>query len=393
MRTDDRRAPPRRWITGTLVALLVTAAAFGVMVKIGTGTLLRPPAAPLASITFERVVLRPGTIEVHIRNGGRDPVSVAQVMIDDAYWNFTSEPRGPLGRLKTATLRLDYPWIAGEPVTIRLLDSIGTTFTHAIPVASVTPSPSGRTVLGYVVLGTYAGVVPVLLGLLFLPALQRLGPRGMRFVLGVTAGMLVFLAVDALAESLELSGRLAAPFQGSALIFGGAAASLLALVAVGRRLRSTAGDDGSPPPLALAFLIAVGIGLHNFGEGLAIGSAQALGEVALGTFLVVGFAVHNLTEGIGIVAPTVLKPPRPRELIALGAIAGLPTVAGTLIGGFAYSRVLAIGFLSLGVGAILQVVYELARLVRREASMSGGAWLLGIVAGFALMYLTGMMIR
>ena len=144
-------------------------------------------------------------------------------------------------------------------------------------------------------------------------------------------------------------------------------------------------------PLGLAFLVALGIGLHNFGEGLAIGSAQARGEIALGTALVVGFALHNLTEGIGIAAPTMQHLPDWRRLLALGAVAGLPTIAGTLVGGLAYSTLLGTLFLAIGVGAIAEVGDELTRYARRQAG-APGVLLAGAACGFAVMYATALMI-
>jgi zinc transporter ZupT len=388
--SDADRGRNIHWLPGLLLALLVVGGAFALMARIGTGSLLRPPSAPLQNLSFERVTLRPGHIEVVVRNAGPHRIDVAQVLVDDAYWSFTISPGRHLGRLDAATVRLSYPWVAGEPLAITIVDGTGLTFVHEIVAATVTPEASGRTYAGYVLLGTYAGVIPVMLGLLFLPALRRIGDRGLRFLLGLTAGLLVFLAVDALSESLELAGDVAEPFQGTAVVAGGVGLSLAALVMVSRKLH---GGRTGPSPLAVAYLIAIGIGMHNLGEGLAIGSAQAVGAIALGTFLVIGFAIHNLTEGVGIVAPTIRTPPGIGQLLALGAVAGLPTIAGTIIGGFAYSKVLATFLLAIGVGAILQVVYELARLVRRESSVLAGPWVGGIAAGFVVMYATGLAIK
>jgi ZIP family zinc transporter len=179
-------------------------------------------------------------------------------------------------------------------------------------------------------------------------------------------------------------------FHGPALVFAGAVGTYAGLAYLGHRRRAGSGRAGVTP-LGLAFLVAVGIGLHNFGEGLAVGSAQARGEIALGTALVVGFALHNLTEGIGIAAPTMQCLPGWRRLLGLGAVAGLPTIAGALVGGLAYSAVLGTLFLAVGIGAIAEVVDELARYARRQAD-APGLLLAGAAGGFALMYATALMI-
>lgn len=393
-----RRGSSGRFAAGVVVAALAIAGALVLMWRVGVGGFLEPPPAPIQELAFERVTLRPGTITMSVRNAGPDPIDIAQVLVDDAYWQFRVAPDAHLGRLERATVTLDYPWVAGEPLAITVLDATGTTFGHEIAAAGATPQVGGRTVLGYVLLGTYAGLIPVLLGLLLLPVLQRLGERGLSGLIGVTAGMLVFLALDALVESLELAGELPSAFQGVALTVGAAALSLMALAGVGRWMRTRRGrvhaDGTAWSPLGVAYLVALGIGLHNLGEGLAIGSAHALGEIALGTFLVIGFALHNLTEGIGIVAPTVRTPPPVHHLLALGALAGLPTIAGTLVGGFAFSAVVAVLFLAVGIGAILQVVYELAGLIRRGSGrMAETPALLGVAVGFVVMYATGLLVK
>jgi zinc transporter ZupT len=146
--------------------------------------------------------------------------------------------------------------------------------------------------------------------------------------------------------------------------------------------------------LRLAFLIALGIGLHNMGEGLAIGAAYAQGEVALGAFLIIGFMIHNTTEGLGIVAPVARDGPALRHLAAAGAIAGVPTILGAWLGGLAYSPLLATVALGVGAGAILQVLGVLYHAVARETD--GAVWTplnaLGVAAGLAVMYGTGLLV-
>jgi len=144
----------------------------------------------------------------------------------------------------------------------------------------------------------------------------------------------------------------------------------------------------------VAYLIAIGIGLHNLGEGLAIGAAYNLGKLALGTFLVIGFMLHNTTEGLGIVAPVAREGAALRDLVGLGLVAGAPTIAGTWLGGFTYSPVLATLFLALGAGAIFQVVYEVLKLMIADAAQEVATLInvLGFALGLLIMYLTGLFV-
>jgi zinc transporter ZupT len=156
---------------------------------------------------------------------------------------------------------------------------------------------------------------------------------------------------------------------------------------------------GLDSPLGIASLIALGIGLHNLGEGLAIGAAFATGAAALGSFLVIGFTLHNITEGVGIAAP-LLRGERP-SLLAFGGLAtlaGFPAVLGTWFGSLAYSPLLATLFLSLGAGAILQVIWEVGRLLWRDAQKQDRPalnWLnfAGLTAGVLIMYFTAFLVK
>ena len=156
-------------------------------------------------------------------------------------------------------------------------------------------------------LGVYVGVIPVSLGMLWLPFMRRIGAEWLRVLIAFTVGLLAFLAVDAGLEGLEIAGdapdrlrrhRPRLPRRARRLP-GARGGRRLALRARAGRARA----GGRRPAAYLALLVAIGIGLHNLGEGLAIGSAYASGALALGAFLVVGFAIHNTTEGLAIVAP------------------------------------------------------------------------------------------
>jgi zinc transporter ZupT len=287
-------------------------------------------------------------------------------------------------------VEIPYPWVDGDPLVISIVSSTGVTFTKEVAVATQSPQITRSYVVTFALLGIYVGVIPVFLGLLWLPFLAGVSPRWVDFFLSFTVGLLLFLGVDALEGALNLSGQVASAFQGVGLIVLGVVGTPLAIHAVSRM-----GRGGSEiTPLGLSTLIAVGIGLHNLGEGLAIGSSYAVGEVALGTSLVFGFLLHNTTEGLGIVAPLSRSRPPLAMLAILGLIAGVPTILGTWIGGFSYSPTASVFFLAIGAGAIVQVIVVLGKSMRshERGGLTGALNAAGLVAGLIVMYVTGLFV-
>jgi len=347
-------------------------------------------APPIEELTIERATLDEVGIKLRVRADGSEPVSIAQVLVDGAYWSFRQDPEGPLARLRTARIEIPYPWVEGETHHITLLTRNGLAFEHTIEVATTSPTPGPRRLLAFALLGLYVGFVPVSLGLLFYPYLRTIGRRGMYFLLALTVGLLAFLFVDTLEEATELAIGAAGAFQANGLVWLGALLSFVTLMAVGRR-------HGRPTGVALAFFLALGIGLHNLGEGLAIGAAYAAGEAALGSFLVVGFTLHNLSEGIGIASPLTRQSVRLPTFIGLAALAGLPTVLGTWTGAFAFAPHWAALFLGIGAGAILQVMVEVGSHLAATARSEGDSWvsgttLAGFAVGLAVMYATAFLV-
>ena len=376
------------WLKGVF-PLLLLGGLLGLFLAFGPVGVFRASFPPLEELTLERVEFpAPGRIRVRLVNGGPEPVTVSQVTVDDAYWSFTMDGDPTISRLGSAALEVPYPWVSGEPVKISVITSTGVTFTREVSVATESPRADRRFLATFALLGLYVGVVPVFLGLLWLPFLREVPRHWTDFFLSLTIGLLVFLGVDALTEAVEMSSDVASAFQGIGLVTMGVVGAPLVIQGIGRLRKQGAGTEAR----RVAGLIALGIGLHNLGEGLAIGSAYAIGEIALGSTLVIGFLLHNTTEGIGIVAPLAREPVRAGTLLALGALAGLPTIAGTLIGGLSYSPVATVLFLAIGAGAVIQVVWVLSRLLsQREGSgLTEPLNAAGLVAGLALMYATGL---
>ena len=354
---------------------------------------------PIESLTVQRVEVTPDGFRFGVVNGGPEDVTISQAIVDGAFWRFNIAPSATIPRLGTATVTMQYPWVEGEPHAITLVTSTGTTFEGEVGVAVETPQPGAQQFLTYGLLGVFVGVIPVALGLAWFPAMRRLGRKGLNVVLALTVGLLVFLLVDTLLEAFEVSALLPEVYQGVPLTLFAAFLTWLGISAVSARgAKRNAGGDPTRQRLFLATLIALSIGLHNLGEGLAIGAAFALGEAALGSFLVIGFTLHNITEGVGIAAPLVKERPRLWQLALLALLAGLPASIGAWIGGFAYSPILAVIFLGIGVGAIFQVIIEVGRLLLRDAEKVGETvmnWanVSGLAAGIAIMYFTAFFVK
>jgi zinc transporter ZupT len=396
--TAERR-PGNAWRLWALIPLLLLVGVVALFASSGTTLLDLVGRAPPALDQFDirRVEFKPGEITIRVTNPQQKKLTIASVTVDDAIFPFHTDGPTRLGRLRSSTIVVPYEWVDGDPYTVGVTSSTGIETTAAVAAAVEARGASPRGFLGYALIGLLVGVIPVALGLAWLPSLRRADPRWVAAFMALTAGLLSFLALDALAEALDLQARLPSGLQGPGLILLGVAASYLGLTFVAQRFSARGNRDRSAPleGVALATLVAIGIGLHNLGEGLAIGSSIAVGELALGTFLIIGFMVHNVTEGLGIAAPIAGgERVRAGRLAALALVAGAPAILGGWIGGFLTSDVLGVFFFALAVGAALQVVVEVGRYVARRApgGLRSGHVVGGYLAGIVVMYTTGLLV-
>jgi len=391
----DRIARLPSWALG-LIPLALIVVALVALFTVGGDTLGERRGAPVEDLAVEQTVLRPNQIELTLRNVGPDPVEVGQVFVNDAYVDFSQGQQEEVGRLGDEKLTLDYPWQEGSPLLITLLTSSGATIEHEIDAAVATPEATGGFYGLMALLGTYVGIIPVALGMLFLPFLRQVREHWVRVFMAVTVGLLGFLALDAYLEGTEIAEEGTGAFGGVALVFIGAALAYFALVALDRFLRGRRerAEGAGASGFQLSLLVAIGIGLHNLGEGLAIGSAYAIGELALGAFLVVGFALHNTTEGLAIVAPLASRDrPSFARLASLGLIAGAPAILGAFIGAAAYNAEVTAFLLGIGIGAIVQVIVQLVPAMRDRAGRAlYPASVGGILGGVAVLYVTGLLV-
>ena len=383
-----------RWRLWALVPVIALVGAVSLFATAGDSlvNLLGKNPPPRDELDIRRVEFHPGQIKVKVTNPQRDDVTIASVTVDDAIVPFSLDGNKTLGRLRSTAIVIPYDWIPDEPIKVGVTTSTGIETVQDIPAAVETPQASARGFIGYSLIGLLVGIVPVALGLAWLPSLRRASPEWLAAFMALTAGLLTFLALEALAEAIDLQAALPSGLGGIGLVLLGVATTYLLLTALSRSFSKGQGAVGG---VALATLVAVGIGMHNLGEGLAIGTSFALGELALGSFFVVGFMVHNVTEGLGIAAPIAdRKSVGFRRLAALALIAGAPAIPGAWIGGFVTSDVLGVLFFAGAAGAALEVVVEVGRYVARQAPGGLGSRhvLGGYLAGIAVMYVTGLLI-
>ena len=373
------------------IILLVIMVAF----LVGPGSTFLQFGVIVPEIYLEKIDFVDSEIQVTVRNTGPIDTNIVVADVNDRIQPAAIEPDNHLTRFETALVRIPYDWNEGQPYTIGLTTDDGTRFEKHVDVAFPALVPDLELIGFLGLIGVLVGIVPIMIGLLWLPFIRRLGENGLRFFLAFTIGLLLFLAVDAIEESLEISQEhLSDVFNGQLLTFTCVILSFLGLYFVGNQLIKRSQFSKFSKTMTISLMIAIGIGFHNFGEGLAVGAAIGLGQVALGTFLIVGFALHNTTEGLAIAAPLSRKKVTISKLIIFGLIAGSPAIFGTWIGGFSFSPFTAIIFLSIGAGAIFQVILSLINYIRNESEIPFLSIYVisGISLGIVVMYITSIFI-
>ena len=361
----------------------------------GPGSYLLNLGIPLPEITIEKIDFLESEIQVTARNTGPIPVEIVMADVNDRIQPAAIEPDRFLERYETALVRIPFEWNEAEPYSIGLTVEDGTRFERAIEAAAPALEPNLEFIGFFAIIGTYVGIIPVMIGLLWLPFIKKISKNKYHFFLALTVGLLLFLGIDSIEEAFEVSTEnLSGNFNGALLIATTIVLSFLGLYYTSEKLTSKADSLRISKPVAIGLMIAIGIGLHNFGEGLAIGSALGLGSIAFSTFLIVGFALHNTTEGLAIAAPLSREKNVLKKLLGLGLIAGTPAIFGAWVGGFAFSPFSAVIFISIGAGAIFQVIVIILKWIRSEGdkNLSGAAVASGIAMGMLIMYLTSILV-
>jgi zinc transporter ZupT len=374
-----------------LIPVILLAGVIALFLNTGGGLDLEAPV-PVEDLDIERYTLDHNKVTLHVRNTGPEELTIVTVIINESVMPFKVEPSTTIPRLGRADIQVNYAWSYGEAYGVKIMTANAVAFETEIPVAFVTPQPSSTTFWGFTLIGLYVGVIPVFLGIFWFPALRQLGRRTMTFLMAATVGLLIFLGLDTFVEALEFAHEVPSSFQGIGLVGIGAVTTFMLLEAISKKQTQATGSD-SNRRLSIAFIIAIGIGFHNLGEGLAIGAAYNVGEVALGTFLVVGFIIQNITEGLGIIAPVLRDKPGISKLAWMGLIGGAPAILGAWIGGFTPSPFLAVLFLAIGAGAIFQVIYEISKLIQKDTDTMPMTIFSGVLTGMMVLWVTGLLIK
>lgn len=385
-----------KWLISGLIPLLLLIAVVGWVMINGAG-IEKDPAAPIEVLNIERIKTTNNGFELSISNTGPESITLSQIIVDDSLWNFSVSPSESLKRFEEGIVTINYPWVQGDPHVIKLITENGIITEGVIAAATLTPERNFSNFLNYGFIGFYVGVVPITLGLLWYPFMKRFSRKWINAILSLTVGLLLFLFIGTLVDGFEIGAEAPTVLQGNMVVILGAFLTFLLLIGFDQYQQKKQEKKASSP-INIALLMAFGIGLHNFGEGLAIGTSFSLGEAALGTFLIIGFTLHNITEGIGIAAPLLKIKPRIRDFVLLGIIAGAPAILGTWFGGFIFSPILGALFLGIGAGAILQVIYVITKMLIKEHKKylePTVSWLnfSGFTAGLLIMYLTAFFVK
>ncbi|MDH5463017.1 MAG: divalent cation transporter [Nitrosopumilus sp.] len=362
---------------------------------LGPGSDLLNLGTPIPELAIEKVNFVKSEIHVTVRNTGPVSIQVSMADVNDRIQPAAIEPDGFLERYETALVRIPFEWNEAEPYTVGLTTSDGVRFEKQIDAAATALQPNLEFVVFFAIIGTYVGIIPVMIGLLWLPFIKKISKNKYHFFLSLTAGLLLFLGIDSVKEAFDVSSEnLSTSFNGELLITTTLVLSFLGLYYASEKLTGKADSLKISKPVAIGLMIAIGIGLHNFGEGLAIGASIGLGSIAFSTFLIIGFALHNTTEGLAIAAPMSRGKLMVGKLILLGIIAGTPAIFGGWVGGFAYSPFSGVIFLSIGAGAIFQVIIVILNWIREEGekNLSSASVVSGFAIGMLIMYVTSILI-
>ena len=326
-----------------------------------------PP--PADEVEIRRVEFHPGEIRVLVRNPQPEDITVAVVTVDDAIVPFTTDGPDTIGRLRSTTIEIPYTWVEDDPYTVGVTSSSGiqTDRSRCRPRSRRRASTAGS-VGGYALIGFLVGVVPVALGMLWLPSLRRADPRWLAAFMALTGGLLTFLAIDALFEALELQAALPGALGGPGLVLLGVAVSYLGLSWVAQRLSRRGAAAAASAPARGRWRSRRWSPSASACTTSARASRSARRSPSASSRSAASWSWASWSTTSPRASASRRRSPRAggsrlRRLAGLALIAGAPAILGAWIGGFLTNEVLAVLFFSVAVGAAAQVVVEVGRYI------------------------------
>ncbi|MCY3854241.1 MAG: divalent cation transporter [Thaumarchaeota archaeon] len=345
----------------------------------------------LPKISIEQIDFVESEIRVSVRNTGHIPVNIVMADVNDRIQSANIEPNKKLERFDTALIHIPFEWSKSKPYAIGLTTEDGIRFEKKVESAFYLLKPTFDVVLLLVTLGIYVGIFPILIGFSWLPFMKKF-KKYYSFFLSFTVGLLFFLVIETSVELFDLSQHLDSSFNSTTLILIIILLTAFGLYHLDYNVINRNQSGLKRSSIAISLMISVGIGLHNFGEGIIIGTSINLGKIALGNFLVIGFALHNITEGFAISTPLTKENLLVKYLFVLLPIAGLPTIFGLLVGGFTNSLIVNIIFISLGIGSISYVILTIMKWINKQYFILNKDITTGISSGMCIMYIISIIV-
>ncbi|HEX4346527.1 MAG TPA: hypothetical protein VHZ73_03090 [Vicinamibacterales bacterium] len=394
----DTAAPPARnalpiWLAA-LLPLSLLAVFLVIVTHVNPGDALRRRQGAFVGqyVSFSKVSVTPDGFLVTVLNESEGPVTIAQVIVDDAFWSYTANRTAAIQPLASVTLTIPYPWVPGENHHIEVMTSTGQRF-GGDALGVPTPAPDTQFFVTFLSVGLVVGLVPVAIGLCWLPLASHAGRRTSQAMSAFAAAVLLFLLVDSIRQALRATHLMAGAYQGIMLFVIGAAAAFVGVgaLSVWWKRRAMAGGSGTYATWALAVTVAIGIGLSNLARGVEVGTDLAQGEMLLRGVTILGLTLQSVLAGATICAALAGTRARFCAFLGLVLVAGAPAVLGLWLGGLLLTSPVATAIVGMEAGGVAAAIPTLAARIASDAplheALATPRVVAGAMTGLVMMYI------
>jgi zinc transporter, ZIP family len=377
----------------SLIPFFLLAGIIAVFITTHGGGTLATQNGEAAMLLFDRTVLQPGQFALHVRNSSLQPMTIATANVNDAIIPYVIKPAGPIPPLGSATVYLLYPWVEGQAYEITLSTRDSASFKTSVSDAEATSPPTPKTIRILLLVGLAAGLLPVLCGITWFPAITRAGPGLFLFLLAVAGGLLIYTGIALADQTLKNLPQVDGAFQGIGMLAVSFALAFLFLNAVSG-VGSSLGMGQRSHRSAQAWIKAAGVGLQNFAAALAVGAAFSSDSAVLGTIFIMALIILNLTQGLRIIASMEKNERSFTWLLGTGVLAGAPAVLGIWLGFMTSSQMAFLLFYTIGAGAIVQALVEVIQRIRQSTTHQPMPVTIfaGFAAGMLALYMASILI-